>query len=80
MGSTGFLFARPNAMSGAAGIMDLAGALSEYNSSIDGEQANELAAWADWIAVGADMQSAIDIYGAEQAEQTPARDYWAKLL
>ena len=56
--STFYLFAVPNFLSGAASIFDPADALSTYNESPSGEDADAIAAFADWRAVGLDLEQA----------------------
>ena len=57
-----YLFARPSALGGVASILDLGDTLTEYNTANSGAQADVLAAWSDWLAVGDDMWSAIRTY------------------
>ena len=49
-----FLFARPSFVEGFARLLDLGGTLNEYNSSIDGPHADELALRADIAALRCD--------------------------
>jgi hypothetical protein len=56
-GSTDFLFARPSFWEGAARIIDLGDTLTEYNSSLSGQQADRNALRADWRAIGHDLAS-----------------------
>lgn len=59
MGTSSFyLFAVPDFLSGAASVFDPADALSTYNESPSGEDADAIAAYADWCAVGLDLQAA----------------------
>ena len=53
------LFARPSALEGVARILDFGGTLNEYNTANSPQQADTLALWSDWLAVGDDMWSAI---------------------
>lgn len=55
-----FLFARPSFAEGVARLVDFSGTLNQYNSSPSSQEADELALWADWCAVGEDMQSALE--------------------
>jgi hypothetical protein len=57
---TDALFARPSFMSGVARALDLGGTFDEYNRSPSPEDADVRALHSDWMAVGADMQKAID--------------------
>ena len=49
------LFARPSFVEGFARVMDIACTLNEYNTALDGEQADELAFLADCIALSEDV-------------------------
>lgn len=53
------LFARPSFVEGMARVLDLAGTLNEYNSSVTPEEADRVALAADWRAVGDDLRNAI---------------------
>ena len=57
-----YLFARPSALGGVARILDFGGTLNEYNTANSPEQADVLALWSDWLAVGDAMWSAIGTY------------------
>jgi hypothetical protein len=57
---TDALFARPSFVSGAARALDLGGTFDDYNRSRSPEDADVRALHSDWMAVGADMQKAID--------------------
>ena len=61
------LFARPSALGGIARILDFGGTLNEYNTANSVEQADLLAAWADWLAVGDDMWAALRTYESQHA-------------
>ena len=56
------LFARPSAFEGVARILDFGDTLTEYNTANSPEQADVLALWSDWLAVGDDMWWAIRSY------------------
>lgn len=58
-------------MEGFARVLDLGDTLTEYNESVSGEQADALALAADWKAVGADIQAAMDRFAAEHHLATP---------
>ncbi len=45
------------------------GTLNEYNTANSPEQADTLALWSDWLAVGDDMRSAIRAFEAEHADE-----------
>lgn len=56
------LFARPSALGGVASILDFGDTLTEYNTANSPQQADTLALWSDWLAVGDDIWSAIGTY------------------
>lgn len=58
-----FLFPRPTALRGAARLLDLGGTLSGVFGSPTPQEADALAMWHDWAAVGDDLRSAIAGYG-----------------
>ena len=58
------LFARPSALCGAASIIDFGGTLIEYVRSNSAGQADTLAFWSDWLAVGDDMWHAVRTFEA----------------
>jgi len=58
MGYSDFLFAQPSFMEGLARVVDAAGALNEYNRMPASQEADALAMWADWAAVGAEIAAA----------------------
>jgi hypothetical protein len=57
-----FLCTRPSFVEGISRILDMGGALNEYNKSLTPEQADYLALCADWRLVGKDFFRAL---GAE---------------
>jgi len=63
MGSCSYLVANPSFWSGVARAVDLSGKFDDYNLSIDGGEADAIAAWFDWLQVGDDLAAA-----AENAE------------
>lgn len=50
-----FLFARPSALGEIASILDFGNTLREYTTANSPAQADVLALWSDWLAVGDDM-------------------------
>jgi len=56
---TSFLFAKPSFMEGVSRVLDLGGTLNQYNRSRTAEEADSLAMWADWSAVGSDLLAAL---------------------
>ncbi len=71
---TDFLFARPSFIEGMARVLDLGSTLQQYNNSLDGKQADSIAANADMRAIAEDMWRAIgltaDEYGVDIDEAT----------
>ncbi len=57
-----YLFARPSLLGGVASLLDFGGTLTEYNTANTPAQADTLALWSDWLAVGDDMWAAIETY------------------
>ena len=55
-----YLFAMPRWSLGAGRMLDLVGTADEYNESLNTQQADTLALWMDWQAVGRDMRYALD--------------------
>lgn len=58
-----YLFAQPSLLSGAARVFDLFGVFDEYNFIEDGDEADALAIYLDWRAVGEDLARASEEYG-----------------
>jgi hypothetical protein len=58
MGYSDFLFARPSFLEGVARVIDTAGALNQYNRMPSAQEADALAMWSDWAAVGAEIAAA----------------------
>jgi len=54
-GKSGFLYATPSFISGAARALDLYGTFDKYNSSSTEREADSKAMWADWSIVGGDI-------------------------
>ena len=46
-----------------ARLLDFAGTLNEYNSSLSGEQADRIAIASDWRAIGDDLRLVIRNHG-----------------
>lgn len=57
---TDFLVASPSLRSGLARLVDFYGFYDSYNRSPNESDADALAILADWLAVGQDIQDAID--------------------
>jgi hypothetical protein len=56
---SGFLFATPSFVSGAARLLDLSGLYDSYNNSSAEREADYKAALSDWRAVGQDILAAM---------------------
>lgn len=54
-----FLFARPSFSEGVGRVLDFGNTLTEYNSSLDVEQADRIALLSDWRSVGSDIADAL---------------------
>jgi len=63
-----FLYASPSFVEGLARIVDLGGTMNEYNASPTGQEADAVAIWMDWAAVGQDMRDVIGAFEIEEAE------------
>ena len=59
---TSRLYARPSFIEGMARALDMGGTLNEYNSSLSGEEADAIAIWSDWAAIGQDMYAVMGDY------------------
>ena len=78
MDYTSRLFARPSFVEGMARALDMGGTLNEYNTSLSGEEADAIAIWSDWAAIGQDMYAVMggyeggdyDVYAIEPEEET----------
>lgn len=62
---TTFLFARPSFLEGMARVLDLGNTLSEYNRAVTPAQADALALYSDWAAIGQDFRMAAGQFLAE---------------
>ena len=69
-----FLYARPSFLEGMARVMDFGGALNEYNTFLSDEDADFVALWMDWSAVGQDMRDAMSMYESEGADALELAD------
>lgn len=59
---SGYLFAQPSFLRGAARILDLGATMDWYNESRSPEEADALAIYIDWLAVGDDLNIAMHSY------------------
>jgi len=79
MGDTFFLFSKPSFIEGLARNLDLGNTLSEYNKSITGEQADAIAIYNDWAAIGLDiLNSADEVSNQTVEEREPEFDFQEK--
>jgi hypothetical protein len=62
---SGFLYADPSFLSGAARAFDLYGLYDAYNASATPLEADARALAADWIVTGQDLQDAIDDFQSQ---------------
>lgn len=62
-----FLFSEPSYLSGVARTLDLWGQYDEYNKSLSTAEADQRALASDWIAVGQDLQCAMEELDIEEA-------------
>ncbi|HWQ34367.1 MAG TPA: hypothetical protein VNQ79_16080 [Blastocatellia bacterium] len=56
---TNFIFADPSFLAGFASVIDLGGALIEYNFSRSPQEADTRAIASDWVIIGKDIKSAV---------------------
>ena len=59
---TDFLFAMPSFISGMGKAIDLGATMTQYNFSGIPEEADAVAIYNDWLAVGNDMREALRKY------------------
>lgn len=64
---TFFLFVEPSCLEGAARLIDLGGTMNVYNESETAAEADALAIYNDWRAVGNDLRYAIQEYERTRA-------------
>jgi hypothetical protein len=62
---SGFLYADPSFLSGAARTLDFYGLYDAYNISATPLEADARALAADWIVTGQDLQDAIDDFQSQ---------------
>jgi hypothetical protein len=62
-----FLFARPSLFEGVARVLDMGNTLTEYNSALSPAQADALALYSDWAAIGQDFRVAAQQFNRELA-------------
>ena len=64
-----FINARPSFIEGFARVLDLGGTLTEYNQSLNGEQADSIALTMDWCAIGEDFREAMKVLAPQTGIQ-----------
>ena len=67
-----FLFAQPSFVSGMARLLDLGGLFDSYNVS---DEADSVALFADWRAVGQDIHDAISDFEPISSSESPKAQY-----
>lgn len=60
-----YLAPQPSFLAGVASLFDFGNALSTYNYSRSGEEADARAVFADWATIGDDLRAAIDALTVE---------------
>jgi hypothetical protein len=65
---TGFLFAHPGFLQGAAVVIDLGGTLIEYNVSRTPQEADARAIASDWAITGKDILTAAKTLAKEKTQ------------
>jgi len=63
--STNDLYANPSFLEGVARILDFGNALSTYNESKNGKEADSKALNSDWSVIGQDIRDATARFGKE---------------
>lgn len=61
---TGFLFATPSMIAGAARLLDLWGVFDHYNTADSEEEADALAVYSDWRIIGQDLRDAMNDFSS----------------
>jgi len=56
------LFAEPNFISGMSRVLDMGLTLNEFNYTRTPDEADKVAIFSDWLAVGADIFQAMENY------------------
>lgn len=62
---TSLLYAQPSFLEGCARALDLWGTMTEFNESLNPEQADYLALRADWLSVGNDIRRAMRAFSRD---------------
>jgi hypothetical protein len=61
-GLTDYLYARPSFLEGCGRVLDFGDTLTQYNTAVTAEQADLIAAYFDWLAVGNDLRAAVSAF------------------
>jgi hypothetical protein len=64
-----FLFARPSFVEGFSHVLDFGDTLTEFNQSVNGEQADLIALTMDWRAIGFDLHDVMEQFRAQNFSQ-----------
>ena len=59
---SGLLFSQPTFLTGVGRIFDFGQGMTQYNYSPTPEDADSLAIWSDWLAVGGDIHWALESF------------------
>ncbi len=74
LSETSFLYPRPTFLGGFASVLDWGDTLTEFNRSLNGQQADGLAIRSDWHTTGHDLMEALRRYRELlEAEKEPTR-------
>ncbi len=65
-----FLFAHPSFIEGWARMLDFGNTLNEYNNAPNGNIADNVATYLDWVAVGSYIRNAMVEYGEETQKES----------
>ena len=68
------LYARPSFLEGVARIFDLGNTMNEYNDFATGEEADAIALWSDWTAIGQDISDAMGEFVIEEFDAVIPED------
>lgn len=61
----------PSALAGVGRTLDLGATFDSYNASPTPEEADRIATYLDWAAVGGDLRYAMDTFDESQEPPTP---------
>lgn len=66
---TPFLFARPSFLEGCGRVLDFGDTLTQYNTALTPEQADAIAVYFDWLAVGGDIRMAVKAVSSSSTQR-----------